>query len=73
MQGLMKRNRYDMFHPSDSIPQLFDYDAFHDSYHPGIKRGHRRNKNKNQQRKLAEKYFASIFKRKMSSKSLTQN
>ena len=64
MQGIIKRDSLSMTHPSTLSLDYNDPDFFHDLFR-NRKRGRSyKNRNRNKQRKLAEQYYASIFKRK---------
>ena len=70
MQGIMKRDSFSMTHPSVLSVDYNDPDFFHDLYRTRKRSRSYKNRNRSKQRKLAEKYYASIFKRKLPSKSL---
>ena len=63
MQGLIKRDQSEMANPSFLNPEHYDYDVLQNLFYPEFVKRSRSSRNKSKQRKLAEKYYASIFKR----------
>ena len=68
MQGIIKRDSLSMARPSALSLDNNDPDFFHDLYRNRKRSRSYKSRNKSKQRKLAEQYYASIFKRKLPSK-----